>query len=238
MEAKLAPLFRILKIQPKNIGLYVEALTHKTFTNENKAFRSYEKLEFLGDAILQFKASLYIFRRFPDVDEGIMSSIRANNVSTKALAKIIKEHHINDFIICSNNQAELKGNDKICSDLFESLVAAIFLDLGEAAVTRFLTRFLLTQINKTSIKAEHLKDPKTRLQELLQPITKQPITYKTELINDTWMAKAICNHIIYGQATGKSKTEAIWNAAADALNKHQGAKDNKVIPHSKTTPKP
>ena len=224
----LKELFKILNIKPNHQELYVQALTHKTFTNENKNSISYEKLEFLGDSILQFKSTLFIYQQFKNVDEGIMSNIRAKNVSSKALSEIIKHYKINDFLICSNNKEELKNNEKICSDLFESLAAAIFLDLGEAALDQFLEKFLFAKIKQTSIEDENLKDPKTRLQELLQPLTKQPVEYKTEYdnLNQKWSVKAVCNGFVYGNGFAKTKNEAIISAANDALEKYQKINQN------------
>ena len=220
MEAKLKQLFSILEIQPNNQQYYLEALTHKTYTNETKDTKSYEKLEFLGDSILQFKASLFIYQNFTNKEEGIMSNIRAKNVSKEALAKIIREYKINEFLICGNNKDDLKNNIKICSDLFESLAAAIYLDLGEKAVDEFLQKFLFEQIAATATDDESLKDPKTRLQELLQPATKKPVEYKVEQQDDTvWFARAISNNCTYGQAIGKTKNEAMIKAAEDALKK-------------------
>lgn len=216
---KLKKLFDILEIKPNNIEIYYEALTHKTFTNENRKSKSYEKLEFLGDSILQFYSSLYIFKLFHHVNEGIMSNIRAKNVSTTALAFIVKQNKINKFIICSNNIDELQNNDKICSDVFESLIAAIYLDLGVDKLEKFLEKFLYPLIKSTSINEEELKDPKTRLQELLQPTFKKPIHYDIKQFNNIWIAKVICGSNIYGTGKGKTKSEAEVNSAINALQK-------------------
>lgn len=216
---KLAPLFEILDIAPNNIEIYYEALTHKTFTNENKNSKSYEKLEFLGDSILQFYSSLFIFKNFNSVNEGIMSNVRAKNVSTAALASIVKEHGINKYIICSNNIEELQNNEKICSDIFESLIAAIYLDLGSEALKKFLNKFLYPYIQKTSLEESQLKDPKTRLQELLQPIFKKAILYDVKFVNNQWVSKVVCGSNTYGTGYGKTKNEAEINSAKDALEK-------------------
>ena len=216
---KIDELFKILKIKPKNINLYYQALTHKTFSNENKNILSYEKLEFLGDSILQMLSSLFIYEKFNKEPEGKLSIIRANNVSSKSLAKIIKKHKINNFLICSNNVEELKDNDKICSDIFESLLAAIYLDLGEIEAKKYLNRFLFNKIKSTTTKEEILKDPKTRLQELLQPIYKNSVQYICNLENGIWNCKAVCGKNIYGKGNGKTKKEAEINAAQNALDK-------------------
>lgn len=212
-------LFKIIKIKPKNINLYYQALTHKTFSNENKFFKSYEKLEFVGDSILQMYSTLYIYKTFKKENEGILSIIRANNVSSDSLAQIIKENKINDFLICSNNIDELKNNNKICSDIFESLLAAIYIDLGEKVAWDFLERFLFKKIKFSKTKEEHLKDPKTRLQELLQPIFKNPVQYISIKKNDEWVCRAICGENTYGKGKAKTKKEAEIVAAKSALNK-------------------
>ncbi|MBD5423278.1 MAG: ribonuclease III [Mycoplasma sp.] len=215
----LEPLFRILGIKPKSIKFYYQALTHKTFSNENREFQSYEKLEFLGDSILQMYSSLYIFNTFPNDYEGTMSIIRANNVSSDSLAKIVKKHKINAFLICSNNADELMNNNKICSDIFESLLAAIYLDLGEKQALKFLNNFLFKNIKTNQNNTENLKDPKTRLQELLQPMFKNPVSYDCKQNNNIWSCKVTCSNIIYGKGQGKTKKEAEINSAKNALKK-------------------
>ncbi len=218
-KIELNGLFKILKIKPKNINLYYQALTHKTFSNENKTKLSYEKLEFLGDSILQMYSSLYIYEKFKKQDEGKMSIIRSKNVSSDSLARIIKYHKINDFLICSNNVEELKNNNKICSDIFESLLAAIYLDLGECETKKFLNRFLFKQIDFTDTEEGNLKDPKTRLQELLQPIFKKAVQYECIQKEGKWYCKVICMNNTYGKGVGKTKKEAEINSAEDALKK-------------------
>lgn len=213
-------LFKIIGIKPKNKDIYKEALTHKTYSNENKGFKSYEKLEFLGDSILQLCSTLYIYRNFNNVSEGTMSNIRAKNVSSHALSTIVKKHGINKYIICSNNIDELQNNEKICSDIFESLLAAIYLDLGQIELEKFLNKFLYPIIKQTPIDDNNLKDPKTRLQEMLQPLYKYSVNYETEQIGNEWYAKAKCGNKSYGSGKGKTKSDAETNAAKDALSKY------------------
>lgn len=211
-------LFKILKIKPKNKSLYFQALTHKTFSNENKNKLSYEKLEFLGDSILNMFTSLFIFNYFKNINEGEMSIIKSNAVSANSLAKIIKKNNINDFLIYSNNE-DLKNNEKICSDIFESLLAAIYLDLGTKSAQKFLEIFLFEKIKKIKPTKEKLLDPKTKLQEYLQPINKKPVNYICEQKNDLWFCKASLSDIIYGTGRGKTKKEAEHSAAKNALKK-------------------
>lgn len=216
----LNELFKILHIKPKNINIYYQALTHKTFSNENKKYSSYEKLEFLGDSILQMYSSLYIYNLFNKELEGTMSIIRTKIVSEETLSKVIKDNKINLFLICSNNANELMNNNGICCDIFESLLAAIYLDLGEKEAINFLNRFLFSQIKLDLADKENLKDFKTRLQELLQSITKNSINYFcVQEENNIWSCKVICDNIIYGTGKGKTKKEAEIDAAKNALSK-------------------
>ncbi len=213
-------LFKILKIKPRNINIYYQALTHKTFSNENKKYKSYEKLEFLGDSILQMYSSLYIFNMFYEEVEGTMSIIRAKIVSEETLSKVIKENKINTFLICSNNAEELMNNNGICCDIFESLLAAIYIDLGENEAINFLNKFLFSKIKLDLENKNNLKDFKTRLQELLQSMTKNPINYHCiQDENNMWSCKVICDNINYGRGRGKTKKEAEVEAAKNALSK-------------------
>lgn len=166
-------------------------------------------------------SSVFIYKNFARINEGIMSNLRAKNVSTSALSKIAKKMKLNDFLIYSNNKS-LKNNDKICSDIFESLVAAIYLDLGIDEVKKFLNKFLFPSIKETKINDENLKDPKSRLQEKLQPFFKKPVYYNSYMIqNSEWKSEAICDNIIYGIGIGKTKNDAETIAALDALKKHK-----------------
>lgn len=219
---EIEKLFKILGISaPENIELFKEAITHKTYTNENKNTNSYEKLEFLGDSILQFKSSIYIYKKFPDVSEGVMTTMRAKNVSCKPLAKIVMDNKINEFLICSNQKNDLINNEKICSDLFESIVAAAYLTLGDQGVEKILEKFIYPEILKTPTNENELKDPKSRLQEHLQPIHKKGVEYHISQHNssDSWIATATCDGKTYGRGYGTTKKEAESQAAENALEK-------------------
>lgn len=222
MNISIDKLFKIIDIKPKNKKIYKEALTHKTFSNENKDFISYEKLEFLGDSILQMKISCFIYKEFNSLSEGEMTLIRSKYVKGEYLAKIIKKNKINELIICSNNKNnELKQNTKICSDIFESIVSAIYIDLGNDELDRFLYNFLFKNIVNDPYFSHELKDPKTQLQELLQPIHKKPVFYQTSRNNekDYWSAIVISGDQKFGVGFGTTKKDAEIDAAKDALSK-------------------
>lgn len=224
MNINIDELFKIIGIKPKNKKIYIEALTHKTFSNENKNFPSYEKLEFLGDSILQMKISYFIYKEFISSSEGEMSLLRSNYVQAKNLSKVIKQNKINELLICSNNKNnDLKENEKICSDIFESLLSAIYIDLGDEELNKFLHKFLFNDIITNSHLEQGLKDPKTQLQELLQPIHKKPVFYQTtkHYEKDFWKSVVISGEQKFGIGIGTTKKDAEINAAKDALSKLQ-----------------
>lgn len=168
--------------QFKNLELEKQALIHRSYLNENKELnlQSNERLEFLGDAVLEFWISDILYNRFPNFTEGDLTNLRSLVVCTTNLAKISAKIKLGDKLLLSKGEEKHGGRDNtsILADAFESYLGAIFLDGGIKAVYKFLDKVVTPSIDLIS-KQKTLKDPKSIFQEIAQD--KEGITpnYKT-----------------------------------------------------------
>lgn len=226
MERYKNNLLQFLKkidIKPDDISLYIQATTHKSFSNQNLSDINYEKLEFLGDSTLGFVVSSYIFKNNPKIDQGTMTRYRATIVETKMLSNISQKLGLVDLLRRGpgNMHVDVIASPKVQADILEALIGAIYLDQGIDQAMFFIKKYILAEVkDKNIVNITDLKDPKTKLQELFQSMTKENITYKTEeVMNKLFQAKAVHEKKVFGVGTGKSKKEAESNAAQDALDK-------------------
>lgn len=214
----------------KNQQLQKQAFTHRSYLNESKEkMQSNERLEFLGDSILSFVVSNYLFQNYPQFDEGTLTNLRSLLVNTKSLAESAKELNFGELLRLSRGEEESKGrqNQSLLADSFEAFVGALFLDQGFAAVEAFLIQTIL-QKAKTILSKKTLKDPKSLLQEYIQSQKFKSPAYR--VINEEGPAHAkiftvgvYVEEKLLGKGLGKSKQEAEEQAAGVALEK-QGKK--------------
>ena len=206
----------------KNKDLLINALTHTSYAHENNK-ESNEKLEFLGDSILEFVSSKYIYNKYPNLQEGEMTKVRATVVCEESLYKIAKSHGFGDFLFLGRSEVKTGGKNRpaILADSVEAVIAAIYLDGGLQEADKFIIENLDKEIEKAT---KHVgdKDYKTVLQEKLQEHGEVKIEY--EIINETgpdhdkyFEAQVKCNGKILAQGKGKSKKEAHMHAAKKAL---------------------
>ncbi|WP_233736619.1 ribonuclease III [Mycoplasmopsis agalactiae] len=210
-----------LNIKPVSLAVYRQAFTHGSSVANSKG-KNYQTLEFLGDAILQFYVSAILFNSFKDKNQGQLTLIRSKLVCTDSLNQIADDLKLKDFLVLSSNvvATEVLSSKKVGADIFESLVAAIFLDQGLPKVKEFLDKTLLPLVKQYKEGKIELKDSKTRLQEYMQSFSKKTVFYQTyQSENNLFKAEAIYEGNVYGSGVGKSKHEAEENAANDALNK-------------------
>ena len=201
------------------------ALTHRSWVNEHSKERSSnERLEFLGDAILEFIVSKELYNRFPDKEEGYLTALRANLVNTVNLAQIAKNLNLGEDLFLSKGEEETGGrlNPSIMADTVEAVIGALFIDGGTEKAEEFIFEYLLSEIDKKL--AEPLKDPKSRLQEYVQ--SKGMLAPKYDVIdeegpdhNKLFTIEVVVEGVRWGLGTGKNKSEAAQNAAAKALEK-------------------
>lgn len=214
-----------MKQLEKNIGYHFRdknllktAVTHSSYANENRGGMAYnERLEFLGDAVLQLITSEKLFKENPDMPEGKMSKQRAALVCEDALAIYSKEIKLGDFMLLGKGEEATGGRNRpsILADAFEALIGAIFLDGGMDNAKKFVRRFL---------DAAHLslKDYKTLLQEIIQKNPGERLSYvvtgESGPDHDkVFNVEVHLNSNVIGKGTGKSKKQAEQAAAKEAL---------------------
>jgi ribonuclease-3 len=210
---------------PFNFPLYHLALTHSSFTYENRVspLDNYERLEFLGDAVLKLIVSEYLYERFPDYREGELTKIRAVIVSDAKLAEFAQTIGLGDMMIFGSSEARTGGRRKV-SNLacgFESLLGALFLDGKMAEIHAFLSDLLAEEI--TRVDLDKTKDNyKAVLQEWTQAEGGALPLYKT--VNEVgpphnrrFLVEVMVNDEVVGHGSGKSKKEAQQAAAKMAL---------------------
>lgn len=199
-----------------NSKLLDTALTHSSYANEHDT-ESYERLEFLGDSILEAVLSDYFYNNY-NYKEGEMSKIRSKYTCTNALSTYIHNLHITPFIKLGNGMDTV--NDSISEDVFESIVAVIYLSFDFAKAKDFIYKVIVPYIESNT---DLFDDYKSILQELVQT-DKKSLEYK--LIKETGPAhekeftiEVLVDGLSFGQGVGKSKKEAEQNAAFMALKK-------------------
>lgn len=155
----------------KNSDLLLQALTHRSYLNENPSSRTghNERLEFLGDAVLELVVTEALYAQFPDKPEGELTSFRAALVNAKMLSDVAVDLKINDFLLLSRGEAKDIGRARqyILANAFEALVGAMYLDQGYVPVRDFIARVVLTRMSEVLDKKLY-KDPKSLFQEEAQ----------------------------------------------------------------------
>ncbi|MEK9179090.1 MAG: ribonuclease III [Patescibacteria group bacterium] len=215
-----------IKVSFKNKKLLSSALTHTSFLNENSVeYESYERLEFLGDAVLEFIVSKHIYEHFTDIQEGRLTEIRAALVRTETLAKCAQKLHLGEYLFLSRGEEANGGrtNINILADTLEALLAAIYLEKGITASQAFFHVFIQGELDEILEKRLYI-DPKSQFQEHIQNKYKVTPTYKmlTEEITKTDTKFTMGLYILDRLVTtgvGKNKKIAEHNAAVNALGK-------------------
>lgn len=202
--------------------LIAKALTHTSFAYENK-IESNEKLEFLGDAILEVTISKYLYSNYQNLREGEMTKVRATVVCEQSLYEIAKRHHFSEFIRLGKSELANNGKERpaILADSVEAVIAAIYLDSNMENAEKFILSNL-TEAVKIASKHVGMKDYKTVLQEKLQAKGSVHIEYLTIDEKGPDHAKIFTvelkvNGKVETYGTGKSKKEAEMQAAKKAL---------------------
>jgi ribonuclease-3 len=162
----------------KNKTLLKQALSHSSFINEmkRKGMESYERLEFLGDAVLELITSQFLFEEYKELPEGKLTRLRASIVCEFTLSSVSEMLHLGEYVLLSKGEEQTGGRNRnsILCDLFESVLGAIYLDGGMEAAKKYVHTFLLTDIEHKSL----FYDAKTILQEMVQKDGKGVVTYE------------------------------------------------------------
>ena len=218
LEKKLGVVFR-------DKSLLHRALTHRSYLNEHPGFpfEDNERLEFLGDAVLDFVTGEYLYHRFPEQREGSLTGLRSVLVRRTTLADFARQWDLGRHLMMGHGEAETGGRNRaatLCA-AFEAVVGALYLDQGIDAVQAVIEPLIVPQITRTL--QEHLdKDPKSSLQELAQGRMHQTPRYRTVHESGPDHAKeftveATIGGEVYGEGKGHSKQQAAQEAARAAL---------------------
>ena len=206
----------------KNKQLLETALTHTSYAYEKKK-QSNEKLEFLGDSILEFVSSEYIYHKYPNLKEGEMTKVRASVVCEKSLHEIAKMHNFSDFLYLGKSEriSQKEVRPAIMADSVEAVIAAIFLDGGLEPAKKFIIKNLAKPI-ESATKHIGQKDYKTVLQEILQKNGNVDIEYviideKGPDHEKLFTAEVKVEDKVLATGEGKSKKLAEMQAAQKAL---------------------
>lgn len=207
-----------------NPDLLVEALTHRSWINEHKSIATTnERLEFLGDAVLELFVSKFLFDRYPDKPEGFMTAIRSNLVNTDHLALCAKRIGLNEAILLSRGEEETGGRDNpsLLADCIEAVIGAVYIDLGAAKCEAFISENVLFDIEE--IRKNPLKDAKSRFQEKVQARGLAAPVYKVVNAEGpdhsrTFTVSVFVDNKAQATGIGKSKAEAEQNCASKALD--------------------
>lgn len=213
-------LFIKLKIHPKNLELYKTAFLHSSYVNEHRLKNDYERLEFLGDAVLDLVIADYLYNNDKET-EGEMTKVRASYVCENANYCYATSLGLQDYILLGNGQQKEGIKKAIVADIFEALMGAIYLDLGYATVRKVLLSIVVPFIKDP--KTTFFSDYKSALQEYVQT-TQKSLEYalvKEEgpAHDKTFTVEVRIDQMVYGIGVGSSKKEAEQEAAKMAIDK-------------------
>ena len=206
-----------LNIRTNQLELYIQAFTHTSYSNEHTECESYERLEFLGDAVLELIISDYLYNE-KHLEEGTMTKMRASYVCEAACCTYAKQLGLDTYIRLGSG--EVSANTTILADVFESFIGAMYLDQGIEFTKMIVMDIIKTYIEK---KVDFSHDYKSELQELVQTVRKSVIY---EIIDErgpahdrSFTCQVKVDDIVMGMGTGSSKKAAEQAAAREALKK-------------------
>lgn len=213
------------KIPFQNIAIYKEAFTHASYANESHYIqKDYERLEFMGDAVLQLYVSEFLFQLFSDVPEGTLTTLRSKLVREESLARFSRELGLGELLYLGVGEEKSGGREResVLANIFESFIGALYLDCGKEEVLKILDQTIFKHVN--DLDYDDITDYKTTLQELIQADQRRTVTY--ELLETSGPSNApefkvavMMDEMCLGVGKGTSKKRAEQQAAKDALNK-------------------
>lgn len=220
----ISDILKGFKIETSNRSLYRQAFTHSSYTNEKKTKTGhYERLEFIGDGVLDLVLADLVYKTYPKLDQGELSKLRIYFVNGLTLTQYARKYHFDQVLLLGKGQKTNGGsNDKILEDVFEAFLGAVYLDQGFDFVYNLLKEIFLEDIKNVSLNV--LKDYKSQLQEFVQADTRNCVTYrciseKGNPPHTEFICEVMWDDQVYGVGKGTSKKKAEQEAARDALSK-------------------
>lgn len=208
----------------KDFSLLKQAMMHSSYTNEKHLpkYRCNERLEFLGDAVLELVSSEYLFKESPHIPEGELTKTRASMVCEPSLALCARDIGLGDYLLLGKGEEATGGRerDSVTSDAMEALIGAVYLDGGFTSAKEFIHRFILTDLENKKL----FYDSKTILQEIVQAGKKGDITYRLVREegpdhNKSFEVQVMIGGTPYGEGKGRTKKSAEQQAAYQAILK-------------------
>lgn len=222
MVKKMEEIFKRLKIKPKQLELYKTAFQHSSYVNEHKVKNDYERLEFLGDAVLDLVLADYLYNHHKE-SEGEMTKVRATYVCENANYTYATDLGFQKYILVGHGESKdgLPLKKAIVADIFEAVMGAIYIDLGFSTVRKVILNIVVPYIENPDIV--FFSDYKSSLQEFVQTEQKS-LEYKVvkeegPSHDKTFTVEVVIDEITYGTGIGPSKKEAEQEAAKFALEK-------------------
>lgn len=222
MQRMLNELVEIIGYRFKNIDLLRQALFHRSYINEEHLRKeaSNERLEFLGDAVLELVVSEYLYKEHPGLPEGQLTKQRASIVCEPALAYCARQINLGSYLFLGKGEDATGGREResITSDALEAIIGAVYLDGGLANAKEFIHKMILSDIDEKKL----FYDSKTILQEMVQSVTNRAIDYR--LVGEegpdhdkSFETEVLIDGEVYGSGKGRTKKAAEQQAAYNAI---------------------
>jgi ribonuclease III len=229
MEEKFSKLEKEIGVEFEDKNLLVQAFCHRSYLNENPDFNlgQNERLEFLGDAVLELVVTNYLYLQYPENSEGELTTWRAALVNTKEIADTAEKLQFQDFLLLSKGENRENGRARLCilANTFEAFVGALYLDRGYSIAEDFIRKNLIVKLPRI-IELGLYRDPKSELQERTQEEVN--ITPSYNVLEESgpdhqkyFKIGVFLKETLVGEGEGWSKKEAEEEAAKDALNKNK-----------------
>ena len=223
----LDPLVKNIEVSFNNEALLEQALTHRSYLNENKnaTLEHNERMEFLGDAVLELVITDFLFKKYPDEPEGVLTAYRSSLVNTVSISETARALGVNNFLKLSKGEAQDTGRarETILANAFEAIVGAIYLDQGYASAETFIIKNLTPKLEKV-VEKRLWQDAKSRFQELAQE--KEGVTPHYDVLGEegpdhdrVFTVGVFLGENEIAKGEGKSKQEAEQAAAEAGIDK-------------------
>ena len=227
MLNKIIDLLDKFQIKPNDITLYELAFTHSSYNVDvNTKHQDYERLEFVGDSVINFVVADLAFSIRTDMTQGDLSKLRAAIVQSKSLADKALTYNFNDYIRLGHSLPEnTRTSKRILEDVFEAFVGAMYFDQGINFTYNFVKKMFIDDV--TNFEMKQVTDYKSELQEEMQAEHREAVKYvvveeRGPAHDKTFVVKVTYNDVTLGIGEGKTKKDAEQNAASDALRKKAG----------------
>ncbi len=235
MKEKFNDLEKKIGVEFEEKNLLIQAFCHRSYLNENPDFDlgQNERLEFLGDAVLELVVTSYLYFNYPEKTEGELTTWRAALVNTKEIGTVAEELNFYDYLLLSKGEAREKGKARLCilADTFEAFIGAVYLDKGYKVAEEFIKKNLITRLPEI-IKLELYRDSKSELQEKTQEDV--GVTPSYNVLKEAgpdhqkhFLVGVFLDETLIGKGSGWSKKEAEEKAAKEALVKKSWLKIKK-----------